>query len=125
MGKRTNTILQSAFFALAKILLQEDAIRYMKEAATKSYLKKGQDIVDMNHKAIELGATAYKKVEVPAEWADAADEPKKVALEGDPALVHMVETISQPVGRMGSGIAARVRLRRACDRPMAAGRCRL
>ena len=59
MGKRTNTILQSAFFALADIMPREDAIQYMKDAATKSYLKKGQDIVDMNHKAIDAGATAY------------------------------------------------------------------
>ena len=38
---------------------QEDAISYMKDAATQSYLKKGQDIVDMNHKAIDAGATAF------------------------------------------------------------------
>src|SRR5699024_6584598 len=68
MGKRTNTILQSAFFALANVMPQEDGIRYMKEAATKSYLKKGQDVVDMNHKAIDLGATAFVKVDVPADW---------------------------------------------------------
>ena len=61
MGKRTNTILQSAFFSLAKVLPEAEAIQYMKDAATHSYLKKGQDIVDMNHKAIDLGATAYKK----------------------------------------------------------------
>ena len=61
MGKRTNTILQSAFFSLAKIMPEAEAIQYMKDAATHSYLKKGQDIVDMNHKAIDLGATAYKK----------------------------------------------------------------
>ncbi|MGN1017526.1 MAG: pyruvate:ferredoxin (flavodoxin) oxidoreductase, partial [Oscillospiraceae bacterium] len=48
MGKRTNTILQSAFFTLAKVIPQDDAIRYMKEKATASYLKKGQDVVDMN-----------------------------------------------------------------------------
>ena len=53
MGKRTNTILQSAFFTLAKVLPQEDAIRYMKEKATASYMKKGADVVEMNHKAID------------------------------------------------------------------------
>ncbi len=74
MGKRTNTILQSAFFALAKVLPEADAIRYMKDAATHSYLKKGQDIVDMNHKAIDAGATAFKKFDVPADWANAVDE---------------------------------------------------
>ena len=46
MGKRTNTILQSAFFSLAKVLPEEDAIRFMKEKAKASYLKKGQDVVD-------------------------------------------------------------------------------
>ena len=74
MGKRTNTILQSAFFTLAKVLPQEDAISYMKDAATKSYLKKGQDIVDMNHRAIDAGATAFVKIDVPASWADAVDD---------------------------------------------------
>ena len=56
MGKRTNTVLQSAFFALAKVLPAEDALQYMKDAATKSYMKKGQAIVDANHKAIDAGA---------------------------------------------------------------------
>ena len=74
MGKRTNTILQSAFFTLAKVIPQEDAIKYMKEKATASYLKKGQDIVDMNHNAIDAGATAFVKVEVPASWAEAEDK---------------------------------------------------
>ncbi|MBQ5889464.1 MAG: pyruvate:ferredoxin (flavodoxin) oxidoreductase, partial [Clostridia bacterium] len=74
MGKRTNTILQSAFFALAKVLPAKDAIAYMKEAATKSYLKKGQDVVDMNHKAIDAGATAFVKIDVPADWANAEDK---------------------------------------------------
>ena len=74
MGKRTNTILQSAFFTLAGVLPQEDAIKYMKDAAEKSYAKKGQDVVEANWKAIDAGATAFVKHEVPAEWADAADE---------------------------------------------------
>ena len=100
MGKRTNTILQSAFFTLAKVLPQEDAIRYMKEKATASYLKKGQDIVDMNHKAIDAGATAYKKFEVPADWADAQDVAEDVKLAGKPELVEQVKTILNPVGRM-------------------------
>ncbi len=74
MGKRTNTVLQSAFFALAKILPAEEALQYMKDAATKSYMKKGQAIVDANHTAIDAGATAFKKFDVPADWADATDE---------------------------------------------------
>ena len=100
MGKRTNTILQSAFFTLAKVLPQEDAIRYMKEKATASYLKKGQDVVDMNHKAIDAGATAFVKIDVPADWADAVDAPDTRVLEGKPELVKMVKTILEPVGKM-------------------------
>ncbi|MDO4290161.1 MAG: pyruvate:ferredoxin (flavodoxin) oxidoreductase, partial [Eggerthellaceae bacterium] len=100
MGKRTNTILQSAFFSLAKVMPQEDAIRYMKDAATKSYLKKGQDVVDMNHRAIDAGATAFSKVEVPASWANAVDDAAADALEGRPELVRMVREIMEPVGRM-------------------------
>ena len=100
MGKRTNTILQSAFFSLAKVLPEAEAIQYMKDAATHSYLKKGQDVVDMNHKAIDAGATAYKKFEVPADWADAQDVAEDVQLAGKPELVEQVKTILNPVGKM-------------------------
>ncbi len=100
MGKRTNTILQSAFFALAKVMPSEQAIQFMKDAATKSYLKKGQDIVDMNHKAIDIGATAFKKIEVPADWADAQDEVDTRDLQGRPEVVKMVKDVMEPIGRM-------------------------
>ena len=100
MGKRTNTILQSAFFSLANVMPQAEAIQYMKDAATHSYLKKGQDVVDMNHKAIDAGATAYKKFDVPADWADAVDTPDTTVLEGKPELVEQVKTILNPVGKM-------------------------
>ena len=100
MGKRNNTILQSAFFTLAKVMPQEEAIGYMKAAATKSYLKKGQDVVDMNHKAIDLGTTAFVKVDVPADWANAVDADEAVELKGNEKLVKMVKNILLPVGRM-------------------------
>ena len=100
MGKRNNTILQSAFFSLAKVMPEEDAIRFMKEKAKASYLKKGQDVVDMNYKAIDLGATAFKKIDVPADWANAVDEPEHKTLEGKPELVKMVKEILEPVGKM-------------------------
>ena len=100
MGKRTNTILQSAFFSLAKIMPESEAIGYMKDAATHSYLKKGQDIVDMNHKAIDAGATAYKKFDVPADWADAQDSTDTTELTGKAELVEQVKTILNPVGKM-------------------------
>ena len=100
MGKRTNTILQSAFFTLAGVLPQAEAIQYMKDAATKSYLKKGQAVVDMNHKAIDAGATAFVKIDVPADWADAAGDTAAPELEGKPGLVKQVREIMEPVGRM-------------------------
>ena len=100
MGKRTNTILQSAFFKLAKVMPESEAIGYMKDAATHSYLKKGQDVVDMNHKAIDMGATAFHKFEVPASWKDAKDETVAEHVEGNAATVKMVKEIMEPVGRM-------------------------
>ncbi len=100
MGKRNNTILQSAFFTLAKVMPQGEAIGYMKEAAKKSYLKKGQDIVDMNYKAIDLGTTAFQKIDVPADWATAEDNKPALERTGKPELVKMVSTILDPVGKM-------------------------
>ncbi len=100
MGKRTNTILQSAFFTLAKVMPQEEAIGHMKEAAKKSYLKKGQDIVDMNYQAIDAGATAFTKVEIPASWANAVDAPVHSTLTGREKTVKMVKTILDPVDKM-------------------------
>ena len=100
MGKRTNTILQSAFFALAGILPQEEALGYMKDAATRSYLKKGQDVVDQNHAAIDAGATAFVKIQVPAEWSSAQDSSEPVVYEGRPEIVKQVTEIMKPVGHM-------------------------
>ena len=100
MGKRTNTTLQSAFFSLAEVLPKADAIKYMKDAATKSYLKKGQDVVDMNHKAIDAGADALVKIDVPAEWANPEADPAKAALEGPEALVTQVKNILLPIDNM-------------------------
>ncbi len=99
LGKRTNTILQSAFFSLAKVLPAEDAIAYMKEKAQK-FMKKGKEIVEMNEKAIDAGATAYVKIDVPADWANATDDVKSAASEGPEKLVKMVDSIMKPVGHM-------------------------
>ncbi len=99
LGKRTNTILQASFFALANVLPKDEAIGYMKNAALK-FLKKGQDIVDMNHKAIDAGFGAYTKVEVPASWADAVDTNEASASVGAEKLVKMVDNIMKPVGLM-------------------------
>lgn len=99
LGKRTNTVLQSAFFALSKVLPAEEAIGYMKEKAQK-FMKKGKEIVEMNEKAIDAGATAFVKIDVPADWANATDDVKAVKSEGKEKLVKMVDTIMKPVGLM-------------------------
>ena len=99
LGKRTNTVLQSAFFSLAKVLPAEEAIGYMKEKAQK-FMKKGKEIVEMNEKAIDAGASAYVKIDVPAEWANAEDGAAAPASEGDEKLVKMVDSIMKPVGLM-------------------------
>ena len=99
LGKRTNTILQSAFFSLAKVLPEEEAIGYMKEKAQK-FMKKGIEIVKMNEAAIDAGATAYVKIDVPAEWANAEDAAAEAKSEGPAKLVKMVDSIMKPVGHM-------------------------
>ncbi|MGI5823997.1 MAG: pyruvate:ferredoxin (flavodoxin) oxidoreductase [Bacillota bacterium] len=100
MGKRTNTILQSAFFKLANIIPEAEAIGYMKEAATKSYISKGQDVVDCNHKAIDLGASALKKIEIPQYWKDTETPARSYDLPGKPELVEMVNNILRPIVNM-------------------------
>ena len=100
MGKRTNTILQSAFFKLADIMPIDDAVKYMKEAAKKSYSKKGDAVVEMNYKAIDAGLDAIHKVEVPASWANPeADAPAK-ELTGRPEVVKMVKELLEPISLM-------------------------
>ena len=100
MGKRTNTILQSAFFKLANVMPIDEAVDYMKQAAKKSYSKKGDAVVEMNYKAIDAGVDAVHKVEVPADWATATDDKKAADRTGRPATVKMVNELLDPIGLM-------------------------
>ncbi|MDL2324110.1 pyruvate:ferredoxin (flavodoxin) oxidoreductase [Ruminococcaceae bacterium OttesenSCG-928-A16] len=97
MGKRTNTILQSAFFKLANIMSTEDAVKFMKDAAYKSYSSKGEAIVNANYAAIDAGVDALVKVDIPASWKTAAGEVAKEKIEGPEKLVKMVTEIMEPV----------------------------
>ncbi len=98
LGGRINTILQSAFFKLANIIPIDDALKYMKDAATKSYGKKGDDIVAMNHAAIDRGVTGINAIEIPADWANATGEVETVLATGDRKdLVDFVNNILIPV----------------------------
>ncbi len=99
--KVKNTILQSAFFALANILPAEDAIEYMKKMAYKSYIKKGQAMVDLNYAAIDAGATAAVEVAVPEAWKTVEVTAEAVNVEGKrEELVKFVRDIVIPVGKM-------------------------
>ena len=101
MGKRTNTILQSAFFALANIMPIAEAVDYMKYMAKKSYLKKGEAVVELNYKAIDAGVNALHEVKVPADWANAVDTHAAAPIEGNrPELVSFVRDIVMPVAKM-------------------------
>ena len=100
VGKHTNTILQAAFFALANVLPKDEAVKYMKDAAEHSYMKKGMDVVQKNWDAIDAGAGALVKIDVPADWANATEEAHVEHLEGPEKTVAMVRSIMEPVGRM-------------------------
>jgi len=98
LGGRINTILQAAFFKLANIIPEAEAVKYMKDAATKSYSKKGDDIVKMNHDAIERGAGEVVEIKVPAEWKDAPDmDITSIATEGTKEVLDFVNKIQKPI----------------------------
>ena len=100
LGKRTSTVLQSAFFKLANVLPAEEAIKYMKEKVVAKFSKKGQDVVDMNCKAIDQGAGALHEVKIPESWKNAKVEAKKSNLKGEKKTVNMVEKLMEPIALM-------------------------
>ncbi len=98
LGGRINTILQAAFFKIAKVIPVEDAVKYMKDAATASYSKKGDKVVAMNHQAIERGVQEVKEIEIPADWATATEEVQHNPATGSRKdLVDFVNNIQTPV----------------------------
>ncbi len=100
MGKRTNTILQSAFFKLADVMPIDKAIEYMKAAAKKSYSKKGDAVVEMNYKAIDAGVDAVHKVEVPESWKNPEADAPKAERTGRPEVVKLVNELLDPIAKM-------------------------
>jgi len=106
LGKRINTVLQSAFFSLTKLIPEEQVIKLMKDAATASYSMKGDDIVKMNHDAIDAGATAYVKVTVPANWKDCKEDDLSPAVaQGREDQIKFVKNIQHKVnGQMGNTV---------------------
>lgn len=100
MGKRTNTILQSAFFKLADVMPIDDAVTFMKEAAKKSYSKKGDAVVEMNYKAIDAGVDAVHKVDVPDSWKNPEPDAPVKEKTGRPEVVKMVNDLLEPISKM-------------------------
>ncbi len=98
LGGRINTVLQAAFFNLANIIPADEAVKYMKDAATASYSKKGEAIVAMNHAAIDRGITDVKEVKIPENWKNASDEELHAkATKGRKEVVDFVNNILTPV----------------------------
>ena len=100
LGKRTSTVLQSAFFTLANVLPAAEAIQHMKEKVVAKFSKKGQEVVDMNCQAIDQGKDALHLVEVPASWANPEADAPKAKLTGRPETVEMVEKLMNPIALM-------------------------
>ena len=96
LGRRTNMIMQAAFFKLADIIPIDDAVKFSKESIKKTYGNKGEAIVEMNYKAVDAGIdpSILKKYDVPASWATAEDAPK--AADTDPKFV---KEVVRPIGR--------------------------
>ena len=100
-AKVKNTILQSAFFSLANLLPKDEAVEYMKKMAYKSYIKKGQAMVDLNYAAIDAGADAYVQIQVPEAWKTCAPDAPEAPFVSDRAdLEEYVNNIVVPVTRM-------------------------
>ncbi len=98
---RASTILQSAFFTISGILPVEEAIGYMKEKVVAKFSKKGEAIVNANHAGIERGSQELVKIDVPASWKDAVDEPAELAIPTErPEMKKFVKEILDPVGRL-------------------------
>jgi len=94
LGNRINMIMQSAFFKLANVIPIEDAVKYLKEAIDHSYGKKGQKILDMNYKAVDMGIDALVKVDVPASWKDAVEE-----AAADVDVPEFIKKVVEPMNR--------------------------
>ena len=97
LGGRINTVLQSAFFELAKIIPGEEANALMKAAAKASYGKKGDNVVQMNYDAIDAGAKQIVEIQIPESWKDCEDEFLGKSVAGDSAVVDFVNNIQIPV----------------------------
>ena len=97
LGNRINMIMQAAFFKLAQIIDEKDAITYLKEAVVKAYGKKGEKIVNMNNAAIDRGFEAAVKINVAEAWKTAQDEEKTNTQEPE-FITHILRPMNAQEG---------------------------
>ena len=100
LGTRINMVMQAAFFALAKIIPVEDAVKYLKDSIIKNYGKKGQKVIDMNNGAVDAGIKEFHEVNYPASWADAKDE----VAEGRPVPEYFAKVAAPMLGQVGDDL---------------------
>lgn len=100
LGTRINMVMQAAFFALAKVIPLDDAVKYLKDSIVKSYGKKGQKVVDMNWAAVDAGIGEFHEVNYPASWADAVDE----KVEGRPTTEYFENVATPILGQIGDDL---------------------
>ena len=101
MGNRSNTILQAAFFKLAKVIPVEEAVQHMKDAIVKSYGHKGMDVIMRNYNAVDAGIEGVQEVLIPSGWADAQDTPVEPEIRTDRAdLAQYVKDVMIPANAM-------------------------
>ncbi|WP_086237706.1 pyruvate:ferredoxin (flavodoxin) oxidoreductase [Campylobacter porcelli] len=98
LGNRTNTIMQSAFFKLSGIIDYEEAQKYMKEYAYKTYHKKGDKIVEMNYRAIDEGASELVKIDIDPSWVNLSDDVKEDKYKGSDFVENIVKPMNAARG---------------------------
>ena len=94
LGNRINMIMQTAFFALTKVIPIDEAIAHLKESIVKNYGFMGEDIVEMNYKAVDMGATAFEKIEIPASWSEA-----KASVPEEKDEPEFIKNVLRPISK--------------------------
>ncbi|MDR3242514.1 MAG: pyruvate:ferredoxin (flavodoxin) oxidoreductase [Clostridiales Family XIII bacterium] len=94
LGNRVNMVMQAAFFKLTGVIPIDDAVKYLKEGIKTAYEKKGQKVLDMNYAAVDRGVVEIRKIDIPAEWAEARDSAEEAK-----AVPAFIEEILIPINR--------------------------
>ncbi len=97
LRNRINTICQAAFFKITEVIPVDEAVKYMKDAIVRSYGDKGEEIVNMNYRAVDAGIAEVQKVEVPAEWRDSEDDPVKFR-EAPEFILNIADVMNRQEG---------------------------